>query len=85
MVSFSNILTLYHIGGMTGKSDWSAIVETAPGIAVAEVRNTKFRRLRDEVCQSRTKTYEAPYGISPVVATTDELNHALRSAGDHYF
>ena len=84
-VSNSNALTLRFFGQDTRHSDWSAIVESTPGIATAEVGKGKTTFLKDEVCQSQHHTYSDPLNISPELASSQELNEAIRKAGNYYF
>lgn len=84
-VSYGNSLTVLYMGQNTLNSDWSAVVETAPGIAVADVLLANTVSYQDEVCQSQINVYDDPYGMVPSVASAEELNSALRKAGNYYF
>ena len=84
-VSNGNTLTLRFFGRDTRNTTWSAIVESAPGIAVADIKKGKTTFLSDEVCQSQTNTYHDRCSITPELATAEELNHAIRKTGNYYF
>ena len=84
-VSTGNTLTVCVLGNMTQQSDWSAVVEAAPGIAVADVRRSNSTLFKDEVCQSQTNTYDDPYGMVPGVVSADELAQAIRKAGNYFY
>ena len=78
-------LTLCHFGQDTQFSDWKAIVESSPGMAVAEVKTKDIKNLYDEVCQSQTNNYEDCCHITPNPASAAELNMAIRHAGNYYY
>lgn len=78
-------LTLCYYGQDTQFSDWRAIVESSPGIAVAEVKTKDIKNLYDEICQSHTNNYEDRWHISPQVVSAAELNLAVRKAGNYYY
>jgi hypothetical protein len=84
-VSTGNLLTVCFLGNRTKDSDWSAVVEASPGIAVADVRRSNTTLYKDEVCQSQTNTYDDPYGMAPDVVSADELARAIRKAGNYYY
>ena len=85
LVSNGDTLTLFFISGEVPAAGWSAVAGQAPGVAIADVwkRDTVF--LRDEVCQSTTADYDDPYGVAPMVASSEELNQAIRQAGTYNF
>ena len=83
--SKSGALTLCYFSMDTQFSDWRAIVESSPGIAVAEVKTKDIKNLYDEVCQSRTNDYEDRWHVVPKLASADELNLAVRKAGNYYY
>ena len=84
-VSSGNTLTLCFLGNNTRNSDWSAVVEASPGIAIADVRRSNTILYIDEVCQSQGNTYDDPYGMVPGVVSAEELAQALRKAGNYYY
>ena len=84
-VSSANSLTVCFLGNRTQNSDWSAVVETSPGIAVADVWRSNTILYIDEVCQSQTNTYDDPYGMVPAVVSAEELAQAVRNAGNYYY
>lgn len=84
-VSSGNELTVYYLGNGMLNSDWSAVVEASPGIAVADVRHSNIVLYMDEVCQSQTNIYDDPYGMAPEVVSADELAQAIRKAGNYYY
>lgn len=85
VISSGNTLTLSFSSGKISAAGWSAVVECAPGVAIADVWPKHETVLRDEVCQSQTRTYDDPYGIVPEIASSEELNAAVREAGIYYF
>jgi len=85
VVSSSNVLTVCFSGQKTLNSNWSAVVEAAPGIAVADVWTGKIKRFTDEVCQSQTNSYDDPYGMVPDIVSAEDVSRALRKAGNYYF
>jgi hypothetical protein len=84
-VSNGNTLTLHFFGTDTRATKWSAIVESAPGIAVADVKIGKVRVLEDEVCQSSRNQYEDRHNITPSLVSEEELNLAVRKSGNYYY
>lgn len=84
-VSSGNLLTVCFLGNRTKDSEWSAVVEASPGIAVADVRRSNTVLYIDEVCQSQTNTYDDPYGMTSEVVSADELAKAIRKAGNYYY
>ena len=85
IVSNGNALTLFFMSGSIAASGWNATVEPAAGIAIADVYAHNHYMVFDEVCQSQTQTYSNPYHVSSEVATTEELNNAIKHAGTHIF
>lgn len=85
IVSKGNTFTLHFKSGSVSAAGWSATVEPSPGIAIADVWPKKETLLHDEVCQSQTREYDDPYGMVPEIASAEELNLAIRRAGNHYF
>lgn len=85
VLTSGNVLTVLFMGQQAAGSDWSAVVETAPGIAVADVWGQRTRVCRDEVCQSQTNNYDDPYGMVPEVVSAEELGRAVRKAGNYYY
>lgn len=85
LMSAGDALTLLFTSGNIADEGWSAVVECAPGVAVADVWPSREIVLRDEVCQSQTLAYDDPYGIAPEIAGTEELNQAMRKSGHYYF
>ena len=85
VVSSGNHLTVCFLGNKTKNSDWSAVVEASPGVAVADVRRSNTILYVDEVCQSQTNTYDDPYGVAPEVVSAEELARAVRKAGNYYY
>jgi hypothetical protein len=85
LTSDGGVLTLYFVGGKVAGDGRSAVVECVPGMAVADVWPKQETILHDEVCQSQTRSYDDPYGVIPDIATAEELNEALRKAGQYYF
>lgn len=85
VLSLGNTLTVLFMGQQTAGSDWSAVVESAPGIAVADVWGQRTRVCRDEVCQSQTNGYDDPYGMVPEIVSAEELGRAVRKAGNYYY
>jgi len=85
VISTGNLLTVCYLGNNTSKSDWSAVVEAAPGIAIADIRKNAFTLYSDEVCQSQTSGYDDPYGMVPSVVSAEELSQAMRKAGNYYY
>lgn len=67
------------------RSDWSAVVEAAPGIAVADVWNSNTVWFEDEVCQSQSGVYADPYGMVPDIIPTEEVARAVRKAGNYFY
>lgn len=84
-VSDGNTLTLHFFGTDTRSTDWSAIVESAPGIAIADVKMGKVQFLEDEVCQSSRNLYEDRHHITPALVSAAEANLAIRKAGNYYY
>ena len=84
-VSSGNLLTLCFLGSNTRNSDWSAVVEASPGIAIADIWQSNTLLYKDDVCQSQTNTYDDPYGMVPEVVTAEELTQAIRKAGNYYY
>lgn len=85
LISRGNALTVYFISAVSTSAGWEAWVESAPGIAVADVWRKNEVTLRDEVCQSQTGTYDDPYGITPEVVSIQELHNAMRHAGSYHY
>lgn len=85
VISSGKALTLRFSSGKISAAGWSAVVECAPGVAIADVWPKHETVLRDEVCQSQTRTYDDPYGIVPELASSEVLNAAIREAGIYYF
>lgn len=85
VISNGDALTLYFNGGKISASGWDAVVECAPGVAVADVWPKQETALADEVCQSQTRHYDDPYGVVPEIASAEELDMAIRKAGHYYF
>lgn len=85
LVSEGGWLTLCFRNGADAAAGWEAIVEPVPGIAVAEVWPKHETLIRDEVCQSQTRTYDDPYGVVPEIALEAEVNKAMRQTGNYYF
>ena len=84
-VSSGNTMTVCFLGNKTQNSNWSAVVEASPGIAVADVRRSNTILYKDEVCQSQTNTYDDPYGMVPGVVSADEVELAIRKAGNYFY
>lgn len=85
VMSEGNALTLYFQSALSIAAGWEAWVESAPGIAVADVWRKNEIVLRDEVCQSQTASYDDPYGVVPEIVSAEELNLAMRQAGHYYY
>lgn len=85
VISNGNALTLYFQSALPTAAGWEAFVESAPGIAIADVWRKKEMTIRDEVCQSQTASYDDPYGVVPELVSAEELNLAMRRAGNYYF
>ena len=85
LVSNGNSLTLHFFGRDTRNTSWSAIVESTPGIAVADVQKGNTTFLNDEVCQSQHNTYLDRCSVIPELATVEELNRAIRHTGNYYY
>ena len=85
LVSKGNVLTLVFMSGEARAAGWSAVVEQAPGVAIADVWKRTPAILYDEVCQSQTASYDDPYGVSPMVVSSEELNQAIRQAGTYSY
>ena len=85
VIADGNALTLFFQSALPAAAGWEAIVESTPGIAIADAKRKRATAFRDEVCQSQTNTYDDPYGLVPTVASADELNRAMRQAGSYYF
>lgn len=85
VVSSGNVLTVCFTGQKTIRSDWTAVVEAAPGIAVADVRRSNTVWFEDEVCQSQSGVYADPYGMVPGVVSAEEVAKAVRKAGIYYY
>lgn len=85
VVSDGNALTVSFQSALPVDAGWEAVVESAPGIAIADAKRKRVTAFRDEVCQSQTIPYDDPYGLVPAVASADELNQAIRKAGSYYY
>lgn len=85
VVSPGNVITVCLTGQKILNSDWSAVVEAAPGIAVADVREANTVWYRDEVCQSQSGIYDDPYGMVPGIVSAEEVNRVVLKAGNHYY
>lgn len=85
VISKGHSLTLYFTSNISPSEGWEALVESSPGIAIADVWQKNEITLRDEVCQSQNGSYDDPYGICPEVVTLEELNQFMREAGNYYF
>ena len=85
LVSKGNVLTLVFMSGEAPAAGWSASVEQAPGVAIADVWRSDTVHLYDEVCQSQTASYDDPYGLAPLVVSSEELAQAIRQAGTYSF
>jgi len=85
VVSSGNVLTVCFTGNKTMRSDWSAVVEAAPGIAVADVWNSNAVWFEDEVCQSQSGVYADPYGMVPDIVSAEEVARAVRKAGNYFY
>ena len=85
VVSSGNVLTVCLTGQKLVNSDWSAVVEAAPGIAVADVQDANTVWYRDEVCQRRSGVYDDPYGMVPGIVSAEEVAQAVRKAGNYYY
>ena len=85
VVSSGNVLTVCITGQKVANSDWRAVVEAAPGIAVADVREANTVWYRDEVCQRRSGMYDDPYGMVPGIVSAEEVAQAVRKAGNYYY
>ena len=82
--SRGNALTLYFMSGVLSDAGMELLVEPVPGIAIADVYPPTNTRIYDEVCQSQTRTYSNPK-VSEDVASSTELNAAIKRAGTHIF
>ena len=85
LVSKGNTLTLFFISGEVSAAGWRALVEQAPGVAIAIPLKPNSVSLQDEVCQRQSGYYEDPYGISPDVAAYEELSEAVKQSGTYTF
>ena len=85
VVSNGYSLTLYFSSKADKDEGWDAWVESAPGIAIADVWQKNEVTIHDEVCQSQNGSYDDPYGICPEVVTLGKLNKAMHQAGNYYF
>lgn len=85
LLSAGDAFTICFNSGRIPDEGWSAVVECAPGVAMADVRPNHVTVLRDEVCQSQTQPYQDPYGLTPELADIEELNQAVRKSGLYYF
>ena len=85
LFSYGDTLTLLFTGGSVSSSGWSGLVETFPGVAIAIPMQSNSVSLQDEVCQRESGYYEDPYGISPDVASYEELSEAVQQPGTYTF
>ena len=85
LASRGGSLTLAFRNGADAAAGWEAVVEPMPGMAVAEVWPKHETLIRDEVCQSQTRTYDDPYGVVPEIVPEAEVNEAIRQTGNYYF
>ena len=85
ITSAGRTLTILSAGRTSPGPTWEAIIESAPGIAIAEVWQKNRRTLNDRVCQSRTNTYNDTYGVVPEIVSSQEVNQALRNAGNYWY
>ncbi len=85
LTSVGGTLTVYFRSFTAVTDGWAAVVEPSPGIAVADAFRRKGIELRDEVCQSRTRAYDDPYGMVPEVVSAAEIDAAMRHAGVYGF
>jgi len=85
VVSSGNVLTVCFTGNKTMRSDWTAMVEAAPGIAVADVWNSNAVWFEDEVCQSQSGMYADPYGMVPDIVSAEEVTRTVRKAGNYFY
>ena len=85
LVSRGNELTLFFMSGEVTAAGWRALVEQAPGVAIAIPWKPNSVSLHDEVCQRQSGYYEDPYGISPDVASYEELSEAVQQSGTYTF
>lgn len=85
VVSRGNTLTVYFSSAVSTSSGWEAWVERLPGIAIADATRKNEVTLRDEVCQSQTGSYDDLYGVTPEVVSLQELNYAMRRAGNYHY
>lgn len=86
LTSRGDTLTLFFIAGNKAASGWSAVVEHAPGMAVADVWKANQVVIRDQVCQSQTNTYDDPYNVVPnVVSDHFTLSANVRQAGEYSY
>jgi len=89
IVSRGDTLTLkYH--SFSDGSDWSAIVERTPGVAVADPLPQDYTEIVLNVCQSKVNTWMDsignPYNVVPdIVASASTLDEKMRTAGNYYF
>lgn len=85
VVTCGNTLTICITGQNAMNSDWCAVVEAAPGIAVADVREANTFWYRDEVCQRQNGAYDDPYGMVPGIVSAEVIARAVRKAGNYYY
>ena len=85
VVAAGNTMTVCYLGNKTVGSDWSAVVEASPGIAVADVHRSNTILYKDEICQSQTLVYDDPYGMVPDVVSSEEMARAMRKAGNYFY
>ena len=85
VVSDGNALTVFFQSALPVAAGWEAVVESAPGVAIADAKRKRVAAFRDEVCQSQTNLYDDPYGLVPAVASAEELNRAMRKSGSYYY
>ena len=84
-VSDGNTLTLHFFGTDTRSTEWSAVVESTPSIAVADVKTGNMQLIEDEVCQSSRNHYEDRHNVTPGLVSEAELNLAVRKSGNYYY
>lgn len=89
IVSKGDTLTLRYMS-LSGGSDWSAIVERSPGVAIADPMPQEYQEIVLNVCQSKVNTWMDsignPYNIVPdIVDSASSLDTKMRTAGNYYF
>lgn len=85
IVSPNDTLMVYFIPGEENSAGWRAIVQPAPGIAIADVVNPVVNHYYDRVCQSQNNTYNNSEIIGLNITTADTLTASMRESGTYIF